>query len=159
MLHSASRSVSGLINVDGQQPWFFAMASCVAAIYHIQRSTPSWLLSCCLVAVTVTNSKARSTLQTFAFGAICWAVVRNPAVLARPDSIDTRIWGPLCCSLCNAFNQSKSRFCWQSYIDTGRYCQDGALVWASKSVSCVDLNRKATQKFSVFLQKLNPSDF
>lgn len=159
LLRSASHLVPGLIKVDRQQPWFFAPASRAAAIYHTQGSTPSWLRSCCLVAVTVTNSKARSTLQTFAFGAVCWAAVRNPAVLARPDSIDTRTWGPPWCSSCNAFNQSKRRFCQQSYVDAGKYYQDGTPLWARKSVSCIDLNIKATEKFSVFLQKLNPSDF
>lgn len=78
-------------------------------------------------------------------------------MLARPDGIDTRTWGHLCFSLCNAFNQRQKQVLllrrhWE--ILSGR-----CTCMGEKSVSCVDLNIEATQKFSVFLQKLNTSDF
>lgn len=143
----------------GSSLGFFAVASCVTAIYHTQRSTPGWLLSCCLVAVTVTNSKARSALQTFAFGAICGTAMRNLAVLARPDSIDTRTWGPLRFSLCNAFNQRQKQVLLAELHRHWDILSGWCTCMGEKRVSCVDLNIKATWNSSVLLQKLNTSDF
>lgn len=71
----------------------------------------SWLLSCCLVVVVGTDSKASSDLQTFDFGDVFWAVVRSPLVVERSDSRHKHL-RPLH-SLCNAFKKNESRFCWQ----------------------------------------------
>lgn len=105
-----------------------------------------------------TDSKARSDLQTFDFGAVFWAVVRNSSVVARPNSIDTRTSG-LCALLCAMpLIRTEVGFA-GSYVGPGRYRQHRVPITARKSVSFVHPNIKAAQKFSVFLQKLNPSSF
>lgn len=90
-----------------------------------------------------TDSEASSDPQTFDFGDVFWAVVRNPLVVERSDNIDTRTLG-LCTLLCVMPSiRTKVDFA-GSYIGTGRYCQHSVLIRGRKSVSFVHSNTNAT---------------
>lgn len=94
-------SVSGQVNIK-RQPW-------VSWLWLPVRQQPirhSWL-----VVVVGTDSKA-SLISKYLILVVFQAVVRNPSVVERPNSTDTRTLG-LCTLLCNAFNMNKRRFCWQ----------------------------------------------
>lgn len=140
-------SVSGQVNIK-RQPW-------VSWLWLPVRQQPirhSWL-----VVVVGTDSKA-SLISKYLILVVFQAVVRNPSVVERPNSTDTRTLG-LCTLLCvMPLIWTKEGFA-GSCIGTGRCCQHCVLIRSRKTVSFVHLNTKATQKFSVFLQKLNPASF